>query len=434
MNVFKNFLKIGSAITKFKQSIFLKNTILLFCGTAVSQIIPVLATPLLTRLYAPDEFGSYALFLSVVSITSIVASLRFELAIMLPKKDVEAVNVFYLSLFVVFLFSAIFGLSVVLFDSRLISILRDPKNELGLKLAPIMVLLIGIQQCSYCWLSRTKKYKTLSIVLVLRSGIKVIFQLLLVKYFMQGATGLVLGALTGQICSSLFIIWKTLHDESFRLGKFEIQTLPYLFKKYVKFPAINSPHALVNTLAANLPILLLTRFYSSTVSGFYSLSFTIVLLPISFVSSAVSQVFFQRISKAFNSGEDMNLLARKMVKTLFVIAIFPFFLMLVFIPVIFSIVFGGEWGEAGVYARLLLPWIFMIFIVSPLSYIPIILGKQRKAFEIEVLGILLRLGGLYCGYYFNSPQLSVALFSFAGIPILLYSLVWILEISKQESN
>ena len=75
-----------------KPSAFATDVLKLVTGTTFAQIIAVLASPLLTRLYGPEAFGFLALFTSITSIIGVIACMRYELAIMLPKTDEEAAN------------------------------------------------------------------------------------------------------------------------------------------------------------------------------------------------------------------------------------------------------------------------------------------------------------------------------------------------------
>ena len=59
-------------------------------GTAISQGILIAATPILTRIFSPENFGIFALYLSIVGTISLVSSWKYELAIVLPDKDDDA--------------------------------------------------------------------------------------------------------------------------------------------------------------------------------------------------------------------------------------------------------------------------------------------------------------------------------------------------------
>jgi lipopolysaccharide exporter len=56
-----------------KPSAFTTDVLKLVTGTTFAQIIAVLASPLLTRLYGPEAFGFLVLFTSIASIIGVIA-------------------------------------------------------------------------------------------------------------------------------------------------------------------------------------------------------------------------------------------------------------------------------------------------------------------------------------------------------------------------
>ena len=61
-------------------------------GTAVSRLVVLMAAPLLTRIYTPDDFGVLAVYGSIVNIAVVLSSLRFEFAIPLPEQEDVTAN------------------------------------------------------------------------------------------------------------------------------------------------------------------------------------------------------------------------------------------------------------------------------------------------------------------------------------------------------
>jgi len=402
-------------------------------GTALAQVIPVLLSPVLTRLYSPEQYGTMALFTALVGIFSVVATFRYELSIMLPEKDSDAVNIIVLSLILNFSLSIILLIITFLFNERFTDLLNDPEISRWLYFVPVMVFLIGVFQSMHYWLSRKKHYKKLSAALISRSGIKGSAQVGVI-YVLPGigTAGLIGGAIFGQFVSTIIIVQQSLRQISSAFQKVSFKRITELAKKYKNFPVINTSHALANTLSSNLPVMLLTSFFSSKVAGLYSLALMAVMLPTGLVSNAIGQVFYQRISEAHNKKEALYPYTIRLVKGLFFVSIIPFGLLFLLAPSLFGLIFGGQWTEAGLYTRILTPWIIMIFLVAPLSYIPITLGYQKKALYIEIAGISAKLFALVIGSYYQSSFIAVVLFSLSGFFILVYSLTWIISLSKEQ--
>jgi O-antigen/teichoic acid export membrane protein len=107
----------------------------------------------------------------------------------------------------------------------------------------------------------------------------------------------------------------------------------------------------------------------------------------------------------------------------------PFILTGIFAPAGFRIIGGDEWFQAGVYMRYLLPWFFLVFLSSPLSFLPDMLKRQRKAMWIDIIKFVLRLIALYTGIRMDSIDLAILLFSGISGLLVAYNLYWYLNLS-----
>src|SRR5690606_30650583 len=113
----------------------LKNVFTLLSGTAFGQLIPILISPILTRLYTPEEIGTYSIFFATSNILAIVATGRLEFAILIPKARDESWDIALTSFVHLFLFLCVFIGFFALFEEEIVGIL-------GLNLSDDIVLLI----------------------------------------------------------------------------------------------------------------------------------------------------------------------------------------------------------------------------------------------------------------------------------------------------
>ena len=141
------------------KSEFTRNVLTLMTGTTIAQAIPIAISPILTRIYTPEDFGIFALYISIASILSLIATGRYELAIMLPTKDKDAVNIVALSLFISFFVSFIALLIVSIFNTQITSLLGNPDISSWLYFIPLTVLFTGIYQSFNYWSNRKKSIK-----------------------------------------------------------------------------------------------------------------------------------------------------------------------------------------------------------------------------------------------------------------------------------
>ena len=81
-----------------------KNSFTLVSSTIVAQAIPLLLHPVLRRIYSPETFGAFAVYLNILSILVVITTFRYETAIVLPKSDIASANVLSLTFILNFLF------------------------------------------------------------------------------------------------------------------------------------------------------------------------------------------------------------------------------------------------------------------------------------------------------------------------------------------
>lgn len=73
----------------FKSSL-LKNMAIMISGSVGAQIILLLLSPIITRLYGPEAYGVMGAFNSIINIVIPIAALTYPDTIILPKKDHHA--------------------------------------------------------------------------------------------------------------------------------------------------------------------------------------------------------------------------------------------------------------------------------------------------------------------------------------------------------
>jgi len=104
-----------------------RHVLTLMTGTTLAQAIALAISPILTRLYAPEQFGVFALYLSIVALLAIVATGRYELAIVLPESDVDAWHLCALALLIAAAVSVSTLLGVWIFGERIAARVGDAR-------------------------------------------------------------------------------------------------------------------------------------------------------------------------------------------------------------------------------------------------------------------------------------------------------------------
>ena len=421
-------------IKNYARGKFAVNVATLMTGTIIAQAIQLGISPILTRIYSPSEFGMFALYMSVVSLFSVVATGRYEMAIMLPAGDDDALNIMALSGLITVAVSGLSLLAVVLAKNRIALALGDIKLAPWLYLVPCSIILTGAYQIFNYWSNRNKQYKRLSASRVFQYGSSSLANIGM-GLGGWGVGGLIGGGVLGQSVATGILGYQTWRDKNRIPGVISWKKIKSNARRYKDFPLINSLHAFMDMLQLSGTNFLITFYFGSVTLGLYTLTVRILRAPLTLMGASLSQVFLQKAAETYNSGQDLQKLVGKTIAGLVLAALPIFILIYIFSPVLFSMVFGGRWQAAGEYARILSPWLFLNFIVSPLSQIPIIVNKQKEVLYLGLFGnLLLVMSILYGAVVAHSIQAGLYMLSATQLAYLSGALVWLYKISGKRSE
>ena len=398
------------------KSHFSRDVLTLVTGAGIAQIIPIILSPVITRLYGPEAYGLFALFTSITSIMAVIVCLRYELAIVLPRSDEEAANVFGLCLLILSVISILSCLVIVFFQQPLETILKSSEIGNYFWLIPPFIFLSGLFLALNYWNTRTRQFQRLAKVQVLKacatSGPQLGFG------FAGYATG---GALIGayliaQLVATVALGIQVMKEHiSFFRYHISRRGIIAVSKRYDNFPKYSIFASFLNTVYSTVPVFVLTAYFNPTVVGFYSLGLTVTMLPLSNIQNAVTQVFFPKAVEAKHvSLEKLEEVVTHTIKPLIFIAYIPIILFILIGPEIFGIIFGVRWEEAGNYVRFLSIWLGFSFIASPISTLFSIFDKQYISTIISVLELIFPLGAIILGARTGNPLIAIILFTIFG--------------------
>ena len=381
------------------KSEFSRNVLTLMTGTTIAQAIPIAISPILTRIYTPEDFGILALFMAIVSIFGSISSGRYELAIMLPKKDEDAINIFALG-FIIIIFISLFLFFIVLFfDDYLIKLLDNKEIGIWLYFVPITVFFIGLFNILNYFNNRKKQYKDIAVATIIKSIVLAVIQLS-VGFFKQGASGLIGGQIISNIFANMRLIKNIIKDKALmaRISKVKIIALG---KRYKNFPLISLPSNFINVLNQNLVNMLISTVYNIKTLGLYALVQRVMGVPSSLIGSSIGQVFFQQAAKERQeSGRAIKTFTSTVIK-LVIIAIPMYGILFLIVEDLFLFVFGEKWQIAGEFAKILVPLFFIRFISSTVSTINTVFEKQLYGLYISLILLLTSLAVIFFSFYYK---------------------------------
>ena len=414
-------------IQKLKpKSEFSRNVLTLMTGTTIAQAIPIAISPILTRIYSPEDFGIFALYMSIVSIFGVIVTGQYELAIMLPKNEKDAFNIFYLSILLALVISCILLVIIIIFNQSITSLIDKPEISNWLYLIPISILFTGLFNSFNYLFNRNKEYKLLAKTKVTQSFVNS-GSILTYGFFSLTSLGFISSYVIAQFIAILFFL------KQFKLNNFSLfnkSKILILAKKYKKFPKITMPHSIFSNLSQNLPILILSKYFTSDDVGFFSFGNKIVGMPLSLVSNAYYQVFFQ----SFREEKDKLQFYKQKFKQVNLVFL-PLFVMLWFLlPDIFSFIFGEKWKIAGEYSQILLPLLYMKFLSNLFTTTTYIYyQKQEENFIFEILITIIIFLSLVIGVHMEDIKIGLIVMMLSNSIMILVKLYRSYQFVKEDN-
>jgi O-antigen/teichoic acid export membrane protein len=408
---------------------FARSVLTLMTGTTLANLVPVAVSPLLSRLYAPSDFGLFALYTGLAGLLAVTATGRYEMAIVLPADDADAFDLLGLSLAITVGVAATCAALVALLHHALPALLRAPSLARWIGFLPLGVLLLGGGQALSNWLNRKRAYRRLATSRMAQALATAALAVTFARA-RPGAGGLVLSALAGQGLALLVLAVGTsasLRGAGLRLSPAGMRRQA---ARYRDFPRINAVHALVDNVNSSATLMLLSVFFGAVVVGHYSMVMRVLTAPVALIGTAVTQVFYQRAAEVRNRGGDLGAFVRRLLARSVLVALPPALVLLAAAPALFTLAFGSRWTAAGQYARLLSPYMFFSFLATPLAFVPFVVNRQWQSFLVSLGGNLLFLACIAAGGRLGRPELMFTILSLVQAAYFTGYIAWILRIAS----
>lgn len=418
--------------SRWLSSAFVRNTGKLAGGTAVAQLITLVAAPILTRLYSPEGFGILGVFTSFLSILAITATLRYELAIPLAESEDEAAGVAAASLLFTTALGTAVAIAAYLIGETVLVALNSSQLLPYVWLLPISVLLVGAYQTLNYWAIRDRSFGRIAKTKLAQGAASVSTQLAL-GLVGVGPLGLLMGHVLGQ-SAGIMTLARDLPTRTIR--QVSRGFLASTMHRFRRFPYFAAPGALLNSATSQAPVLIFAALYGPVVAGLFALTQRIVGLPIQFIGNSVNQVFFAEVAQLRRT--DPTRVAVRFLQvsgSLALLAVVPALVLLAFGPQLFSFVFGDDWIEAGRFARVLAPMLILQFSVGPTAHLNILERQELNLLWNVVRAVLVAGAFVISSSLGLQAQATVTLYAAAmSVSYLLMAALWLFAATRSSKE
>jgi O-antigen/teichoic acid export membrane protein len=339
---------------------------------------------------------------------------------MLPKSEKSGVACFHIGFIITLIVTLIFTLSIP-FANQISHLLNAPQLSGSYWMLPIYILVISLWTLLNYWHTRNERFTSVSAYQITQSITGAGVKWGLARF---ASNGLIIGSVVAPLIALASNVAATFRTAIRPLLTFDKDECRRMAREYVNFPKFSLPRSIVNYISSNLPILMLTPFFSLTEIGYYGMALTLAFTPINLIIRSVSQVFFQDTTQRVQRGESIRGFFKKLgIRT--VLIVLPLFVILYFIlPQLTMWILGKGWETTGVYIQAMLPWILMTTLVGPICYLSDIFKKQKVGFLFEVLAFILRIAGLTLGVWTGNFLTAIIGYSAGSFIAIFAQLIW----------
>lgn len=404
-------VSLNGYISRVRKSAFLKSVSTLAAGTVLSQLILFGASPFLTRIYSPADFGVLALFTSISMMAAIVTTGRYELAIGLPEEETEALNVLALTVLTSFCISLIYLLLIVLLRQASWTMLTNSTllHQPMIFLVPVYTFAAANYSSLVYWNQRRKSYMDVSSSTVVQAVFATVINITLGLIGLK-AWGLIGGLLMGQLGGNLFLLAKLIRTVSFQ--GVSLQRIGAVAKRFGDFPKYMTLSGLLLTTSQQVVPVIFSFLFNAATVGFFSLANRMLRVPNIVLTTSIGNVFRNdAIDSIRNQGQCMALYMATLRK-LAMLSLPIYFILWMVSPYLFIIFFGKDWESSGYFARIICVMLALDFVASPLSTLFYVINKQKAYMRIQFFNTVISIFALWIGAaFFKNAYVSVSLFT-----------------------
>lgn len=387
--------------SRFGANSFLRHAAVLTGGTMLGRAIAVLAMPVLTRIYSPDDFSVLASYSAILGILAVIACLRLEIAIPMPEKEDQALDLLTLSLIGTVLVALATLLVLMVAIDPILAALTAVDTALVLWLVPLGVLLVGSYQAFQFWATRHKRFTDVARTRVGQAAVGV-GTMLGLGALSVGPIGLTVGHMLMNGAGALGLAWRALRNSPDLPRRISLSRARRTLSAYRRFPIWSMPEALANVAGLQVPILIIAATAPPGEAGHLMVAMQVMLLPMALVGTSIGQVYLSRAPEEHRNGR-LGPFTLSIVRRLALVGALPIAAVGLSAPWTMEIVFGPGWGRSGEIAAMMVPWIILQFMASPISMIMWITSSSKIMLALTIVGLLIR---VFAVLYANISPLS----------------------------
>lgn len=355
---------------------FARRLTILSGGTALGQGLLVLVSPLLTRLYGPEEFGVLAVVSAIAAIFCQVSAFRYEVALPVIRDEEDAAAMAVAGCLTALAWSGLFTLILALAAAPLAAGLGIPGFGGVLWFLPAILLSWGLSLVLSHWSIRRGTFRVNAASNLALSASQAVSQVVLgFAAATATATALVAGFTSGSLVRCGLLLRALPAADLALLRGVSWRRVGTIARVHWHYPAYSGSSALLQSAGQMLPAVLIAILYGPAAAGWFGLGQRVTGMPARMIGEAAAQAYLSEIAQA--EGAAVFRLFKRTVLRFFLVGLVGLGPLLLAGPSLFALVFGEPWRETGAIVQLLVPLHLARFVVVPVAQTLNVTGRQH---------------------------------------------------------
>lgn len=367
-------------------------------GNSLSLLIGFLFTPFIARVYGPEAYGSFALFMAVSSLISSIITFQFPAGYVTISGQDEFYQVLKLTFVTVILFSGLSFLIILISADQLIEYFSWHDIQKEIILLPVYLLLMGFDQIIHGWNIRLKQFRKAATGKLLSTIFSKSITLLLGKWTGPYSFGLIIGNGLMYLVEGLVRFGADMRKEFNDMLRVPLQNTSQLLKKYQAYPLYVTSGIVISNLSSQLPVYFISFWFDPAATGLFAMAMSMVSIPMNVLITSSSTVFLQKSAEmSMTNPEGVSVLAEKFYTRLFFLGFAGLVILALTSEMVFALLFGSQWRASGTYAIFLALSFIPAVPAQPLSVLFRVLNKEQINFYLQILFVALKALALWVG-------------------------------------
>ena len=356
-------------------------------GVYTNRFLALGIAAILSRLLAPEDFGTIAMVTVLSGFMAIFADAGIGSAVVqfrdFKSRDHQ----------VLFFLSILLGLGLagilVLSSSLVANFFKNPDLELVAKVMALAFPCSTLGIVPLGLLQRDMRFREIAIVNISAALISGCVGVMM-AFAGWGYWALVAQALTNSFLSSCsFLVLARLSP---------VPCCDYsVIQKIICYSGNVTLFSMVNYWARNLDNLLIGKFLGSSSLGFYSRAYQLMMLPIAMLTSVITPVLHSALSEKQDDIPAMYRAYKKTVHVIALVSIPGMSFAVVMAPELVRVVWGDQWGQTiPLFAILGINGLFQP-IMSTTGIVFLARNKAHLMFRCGLISTFLYCFGIICG-------------------------------------